>query len=166
MTQALCPPYYMLKFLNFRSKIHLIGHSFNWTLIQNSGKFHLIGRPIKGIAPFFALKTHQKTQIFELASQTFRKAVKWWYFSFAMIFFARSTSATSQIRNSGNFRKFRKFWNFWSVWKTKMWVITKIIKTYFLHSVKTFGAFSDRFLMVSNRIQVGDFLEKIRKFLI
>ena len=28
----------------------------------------------KGIAPSFALKSHQKTQIFELASQNFRKA--------------------------------------------------------------------------------------------
>ena len=37
----------------------------------------------------------------------------------------------------------------------KICAVTKIIKTYFLHSEKTFGAFSDGFMMVSDKIQVS-----------
>ena len=73
-------------------------------------------------------------------------------------FFDRSTTGTSQIRN------LKIFGNFEISdldQKTKICVITKITKKSFLHSEKAFGAFSDGFLMVSDRIQVGDFLGKI-----
>ena len=63
----------------FPQKIFAFGEMFQMLNYRSNSE-----KSLKGIAPFFALKSHQKTQIFELASQTFRKAVKWWYFSFAM----------------------------------------------------------------------------------
>ena len=83
-----------------------------------------------------------------------------------MIFFYSVHHRDLQISNSENFGNFQIFWNFWSRWKAKIFLITKIIKVCILHSERTFGAFSDAFLLVSDRFKYGVLLRKIRKFLI